>query len=169
MSIKAIHSQNGMIALKVDDTDDRIMIDVGAGSSRTAPKDVKRVSQTPPKEKDGKQEKVIEIHLGPLPPPPLPLGVIVSDGIGRQSGSGELAFQLQLDAVFTNGAFSPQFVQAFKQSAAATPESDSLNVDAYLPPNHQIDLGLLSRHVTRLGQQVGRKIVMRVGTGLVDS
>jgi hypothetical protein len=164
MSIKAIHHANGLMIVKTED-EDHVTFDLreAAGADTNQPGG----SPQAPKEKDPKEAKPpppVEIVLGPLPKPPLPLGVVVVAGEDNGSYGGDSPFKLKLDTAIEHGTFSDPTVQAIRKAVAVTKSKEHLTIDAFLPANHLIDLGLLSRHVEKLGAQVGRPIEMRVRT-----
>jgi len=161
MSIKAIHQENGLIALEAKDTDAHVILDVNAGS---------RPPSTPPpaplvRKKD---PGITEIHLGPIPTPPLPLGVvIVTRDVGGQQRSGKPAPPLHLDAAFEKGRLSDLVTDLIRRSAKGLPTDAPVEMEAYLPPKHAIDVTLLSQHLSELAGSVGHPISMRVGTKIV--
>jgi hypothetical protein len=166
MSVKAFHHVNGSIGLKVEDTDPHVVLEVDPGSRSKLPGGVPVPSPTP-SPAGGRDPEFTEIHMGPLPPPPLPLGIVISRDIGRPDSSGKRALQVHLGTAFEDGQFSDSVMDAVGRSAKGVPEGTALDIEAYLPPEHSIDLTLLSGHVIQLGESVGRKISLRVGAKIV--
>jgi hypothetical protein len=169
MSIKAIHHESGLIALKVQDTGARVMLDVNPPSRpNSQPQKNAPVPPPAPSPVGEKDSGITEIHLGPLPTPPLPLGVVIFTGdVGGLDGSGRRASPLRLDAAFEKGRFSDDVVESIRRSVKGLPEGAQVQVEAYLPPEHSIDVALLSQHVSALGGSVGHPVSMRVGTKIV--
>jgi hypothetical protein len=114
-----------------------------------------------PHTQNAEETEPTEIYLGPLPVPPLPLGVVV---IGDRSRSGDTPdrFQLRLNMAFRHGQFDPRMLRQIQGACARTPDSTPFEIDAQLPLHRLIDLDLLSRHVSGIGTQIGRMVVMRL-------
>jgi hypothetical protein len=119
------------------------------------------VEPSAPDTRNAEDTEPTEIYLGPLPIPPLPLGVVV---MGDRSHGGETPdrFQMRLNMAFRHGQFDPRMLRQIQGAAARTPDSTPFEIDALLPLHRLIDLDLLSRHVSEVGTQIGRMVVMRL-------
>jgi hypothetical protein len=111
--------------------------------------------------RNAEETEPTEIYLGTLSVPPLPSGIVV---IGDRSHSGQTPdrFQLRLDMAFRHGQFDPRMLRQIQGASARTPDSTPFEIDAQLPLHRLIDLDLLSRHVSGIGTQIGRMVVMRL-------
>src|SRR5579871_6657732 len=108
MSLKAVHRDNGFLTLHTESGP--IHIDTTG-------------SQTPPIcEPDAGHQPLQEIVFGPLPPPPLPMGVVVVGGPRRRPGS----YQMRLDEAVRNGRFSREASEAIARIARSKGGSDPL-------------------------------------------
>jgi hypothetical protein len=167
MPLTAIHHENGIFALQGEGQADLVVIGSLHHRAWTA-EQIKEVEQSSDEAATGddkkNKKKVVKIHLGPLPPPPHPLGIVVPGTPDDVLKSGNQVFPMSLDRAFeANGHLAPGVVERIKQHASSIGENSMLHVQAYLPPNFSVDLSALGRHASVLGGKVGHPITMWVG------
>jgi hypothetical protein len=111
-----------------------------------------------------------KIILGPLPRPPIPRAQLSVTNHLRRARYGWPVINLSLEAAFENGDFSQESMQEIRKvvSDSAMGNEVPLQIHAVLPQNHEIDLTLLSRHASKLGELLNRQVQMRVGTNFLD-
>jgi hypothetical protein len=116
----------------------------------------------PPQEPQKDKEKPSEIVLGPLPSPPLPTGLVIGGNLGKGPYAG--GYSINLAYAIRNAEFSPEIIEAIGKAAKNSTAAGPFQLHAYLPPHQMVDLDLLSRHVNKLAQEIGRPVGMRIGT-----
>jgi hypothetical protein len=151
MALKVAHNDLGYLTLYADTGP--FHFEIGDQPPQSPP---------PPKDPRKREEKPGEIVLGPLPSPPLPTGLVIGGDLGKNRRAG--GYSINLAEAIRNAEFSPEAIKDIGDAAKSSSAGGTFQLDAYLPPHQMVDLDLLSRHVNKLAQQIGRPIGMRIGT-----